>query len=562
MSDTDGARPQPDARPSGRGVRDDLRAGVVLGVESVPDGLANGVLAGVNPLAALHAYLFGMVGAAFVTSSTFMAVQSTGAMSVVVADTDLASRPDPGLSLYTLAVLTGIIMVVAGLLGGGVLLRFVPTAVMTGFVTAIGCNIVLGQLGGLTGSQPTGSNRILRALDLITHPRLVEPGALVVGVISLVLVIALQRTRLGGLGLVVAVAVGSALAPVASRVTGTPVAVIGDLAEIPNALPTPALPQIGEVTFLLLPAVSLAFIGLVQGAAVATAVPNADGRPADASRDFIGQGAGNIVAGLFRGMPVGGSMSASTLVRTSGARSRLALVVAGAVMAVVILLFAGVVAKVAMPAIAALLVVVGASAVKPAKVRSVVRTGAVQTTVLVATFVLTLVIPVQYAVLVGVALAIVLHVVQQSNRLRLTRLELDEPGRMRETSVPATIGPGEVVVLQPYGSLFFASAPTLAALLPAVTEESVRPVVVLRLRGVDQVGLSLIDVLRRYALDLQRHGGALKLVLSDRGVERLLEAEGLVDVIGGSNIYQGTEWRGETVRRAWTDALREAAPPP
>ena len=66
----------------------DIPAGAVLGVESVPDGLATGLLAGVNPLAGLNAYMVGTVAGAFATSSAFMAVQGTGAMAILVADVD------------------------------------------------------------------------------------------------------------------------------------------------------------------------------------------------------------------------------------------------------------------------------------------------------------------------------------------------------------------------------------------------------------------------------------------------------------------------------------------
>ena len=65
----------------------------MLGVESVPDGLASGLLAGVNPVSGLYAYLFGMVGGTLFTGTTFMAIQSTGAMAIIVADVDLGSRP-------------------------------------------------------------------------------------------------------------------------------------------------------------------------------------------------------------------------------------------------------------------------------------------------------------------------------------------------------------------------------------------------------------------------------------------------------------------------------------
>jgi sulfate permease, SulP family len=198
--------------PDRKRLRQDATAGIVLGVESVPDGLAAGLLAGVNPLAGLYAYLFGMVGAAFVTSSTFMAVQATGAMSLVVADAGLGSAPDPERAVFTLAVLTGVVMIAAGLLRGGALLRFVPTAVMTGFVTAVGVNIVLGQLGSLTGTEPEGANRVLKTVDLLLHPGRIDIASLVVGLVTMAGIVLLQRTRLGAMGLVVAVVIGSALA--------------------------------------------------------------------------------------------------------------------------------------------------------------------------------------------------------------------------------------------------------------------------------------------------------------------------------------------------------------
>ncbi|QYJ04826.1 hypothetical protein KUV85_03845 [Nocardioides panacisoli] len=534
-------------------LRPDATAGIVLGVESVPDGLASGVLAGVNPVAGLYGYLFGMVGAAAFTSSTFMAVQATGAMSLVVADTDLASRPDPERALFTLAVLTGGVMVAFGLLRGGRMLRFVPTAVMTGFVSAVGVNIVLGQLSNFSGYESDAANRVLRALDLVLHPWRADPWSVAVGTLTVVLIIALGRTRIGSLGLVVAVAAGSIL-PEALQLD---VRLVADLADLPGALPAPRLPVLGDVVVLLLPALSLAFVGLVQGAAVSAGIPNPDGRRSDTSRDFIGQGAGNVLSGVFQGMPVGGSMSASALVHSAGARSRLSLFIAGITMAVVILLLADVVGRIAMPSLAALLIVVGIRTVKPAALLSVVRTGPLQVSVLAVTFTLTLVVPLQFAVVTGVGLAIVLHVANQSNRVALRAIDLRTDGRFREADPPGVLAADSVVVLQPYGSLFFASAPVLEAQLPAVTAGSERAVVVLRLRGVDQLGLTLLDVLSRYGSSLASRGGALKLVLGNEQVLRQLRGEGLVDQLGEHNVYLGTEWLGETVRRAWSDAMED-----
>lgn len=533
----------------------DAVSGLVLGVEAVPDGLAAGLLAGINPLAGLYAYLFGMIGAAFFTSSTFMAVQATGAMALIVSDSDLQSRADPDRALYTLAIMTGIVMIIAGLLGGGRLVRFVPTPVMTGFVTAVGVNIVLGQLSNFTGFASEGSNRLFKLVDLLLHIPQWSAAAVAVGLVAIGLIYLFRLTPVGSLGLVIAVVIGSGFAALLNVWVAEPVVLLDDVVDVPNGLPAPVLPNVDDVLFLLLPALSLAFVGLVQGAAVSAGLPTADGRPADSSRDFVGQGAGNLVAGIFQGMPVGGSMSGSSLIVQAGAKTRLAFVFAGIVMTLVIFFASDLVSYIAMPALAGLLIVVGIGAVKPSRIYSVVKSGPLPTAIMAVTFGLTLVIPLQYAVLVGVGLGIILFVAQQSNRVRVRQVHVLEQGRMRESAPPARIEAGQVVVLQPYGSLFFASAPVFDSQLPTVDEGSRGATVIIRLRGTDQIGLSLIEVLRRFAGELRAVEGALVLVISEKLVYDQVVASGLRDELGAANVYRSTEWVGETVRQAYADAL-------
>ena len=417
--------------------RHDGVAGVVLGVESVPDGLAGGLLAGVNPVYGLYGYLVGTFTGALTTSSSFMAVQATGAMAMVIADVDAVSdADDPARALFTLSLVTGILMIVAGVLRLGSVLRFVSNAVMVGFINAVGVNIVLGQLGNLTGYSGTGDNRVARAIDTFLHPSRWDGQTLAIGLATMALIIALERTRLRQLGMVVAIVATSA-AVVA--LGWDEVARLSDLAEVPRSLPRPALPDFGLVVTLLVPATSLAFVGLVQGAGVSANFPNADGTYPDASRDFVGQGTANVACGFFQGMPVGGSMSGSSLVKSAGATSRHALVYAAIVMAVVILLFGPAVSKIALPSLAGLLMLVGFRTISAHDLQSVAKTGQVQATVLAVTFVLTLVMPLQYAVLVGVGLSIVLQVISQSNRVEVKRRMYGEDGTVRETDPPAVL---------------------------------------------------------------------------------------------------------------------------
>jgi SulP family sulfate permease len=538
-------------------LRKDAVAGLILGIEAVPDGLAAGLLAGVNPLAGLYGYLFGMVGAAVLTSSAFMAVQATSAMALVVSDAGLDALPDPDRGLFTLAILTGIIMVIAGLLRGGRLISFVPTPVMTGFVTAIGVNIILGQLSNFTGYQAQGANRLLKTIDVLVHIGQWSIPSLVVGAIAVLIIVVLLPTRIGSMGLVIAVVAGSVCAVLLNLWVQNPVVLLRDIVDVPRGLPTPVLPSIADAPNLVIPALSLTFIGLVQGAAVSAGIPTADGKRADANRDFMGQGLGNVVSGLFQGMPVGGSMSGSSLIVQAGAKTRLSLFVAGAVMAVVIFLAADVVAFVAMPALAGLLIVVGWRAIKPSRIYSVIKSGLLPTTIMGVTFGLTLIIPLQFAVLVGVGLGVILYVAEQSNRVRVRAVILADDGRLREADPPAVVPPREVLVLQPYGSLFFASAPVFERQLPEVSRESSGSVVIVRLRGTDEIGLSHVEVLRRFANDLRDADSALKVVATEPRVISQLEAGGLTADIGPDNVYRGSEWVGEGLRRAYADAREE-----
>ena len=534
-------------------LRDDTVAGLVLGVQSVPDGLATGLLAGVSPLAGLYGYLVGTIAGAAATSSAFMAIQGTGAMAMIVADVPAVhGAADPAQALFTLSVVTGVVMLVAGLLRLGSVLRFVSNAVMVGFINAIGVNIILGQLSNLTGYSAPGSNRITRAFQTLTSPAELHWPTVVVGVATILLIVLLERTRLGALGLVVAVALTSGLALVFGW---HDVATLNDLGDVPRSLPLPQLPALALVPALIIPALSLAFVGLVQGASITANYTNPNGDFPDASRDFVGQGAANIASGVFQGMPVGGSVSASALNKAAGARNRQSLFVAGVVMALVILVFGTVIGYVAMPALAGLLMLIGFRTIKPDNIATVWRTGLVQKAVLVVTFVLTMVIPLQYAVLVGVGVSVILHVVRQSNQVTIKRRVRDSVGHRVEVDPPAVVPAGDVVVLQPYGSLFFAAAPVFEAQLPAVDATSFGSVVILRLRGRSDLGSTFMDVLLRYAQALSDVGSKLMLVSTNADIEQQLEVTGIAAVVGDEGIYRGDDRVGAAVSRAEADAV-------
>jgi sulfate permease, SulP family len=529
-------------------VGSDLSAGLVLGIQSIPDGMATGLLALVNPIYGLYAYMTGVFSGALFSNSVFMSIQATSGMALIVASVpQVRDGPDPNTPLFALSILTGLIMLAAGLLNLGALVRFVPNAVITGFVNAVAFLIILGQLDDFTGYTSVGANRVLRTFDLLQHIEQVHVPTLLVGLLTIILILTLEKTSLGALGLVVAMIFASLVVPLFGA---DAVVLVRDVAAIPNSLPLPVLPPLAVLPGLIIPALSLAFVGLVQGSSISQSVPNPDGNYPDASGDFVGQGVANLVAGSLQGLPVGGSMSATALVLSAGARSRLANLSAGVVMALVILLFGRLVGLIAMPVLAGLLIVVGFRTLKLDQARMVGKTGWVQLVVMILTFVSALFVPLQYAVLLGVALAVLLFVLRQSNKVTVRALTLGAGLYSVEGAPPAEVPARQITVLMPYGSLFFAAAPIFNEQLPAVTPASRHAVVILVLRGKKDVGSTFLKVIARYADLLRQQESKLMLSGVDPYVEEQIERTEIIHHIGRENIFLVDERVGQALLEA------------
>jgi len=310
----------------------------------------------------------------------------------------------------------------------GFLIRFVSNAVMTGFLNGVAVLIILGQLSDLTGYRSSFSNRVAQALDLLLRIGQINIQATAIGVFTLALILGLLwHKTLRRFAFIIAIAVATlllallTLAAVPTAANFTTVPTVGGISAIPRELPQLTLPQLSLVLSLWLPALSVAIIGLVQGAGVSQGTPNPDGRYPDVSRDFLGQGAANMATGLVGGIPAGGSVSGTALIMGAGAKSRWGNIFVGLFVALIVLLAGPLVERVPMPALAALLIVAGFQGLRVAQAQVAWKTGLISKVVMVVTFVATLIMPLQFAVLFGVALSILLQTIRQSNKVVVTQ---------------------------------------------------------------------------------------------------------------------------------------------
>ena len=246
----------------------DLVSGLVMAVVSIPGGLANGLLAGINPILGLHSMMAGTTVAALFTGSVIMNVDSQSATALATLDALSGVPQDQHLVyLVVLGLLVGLFMLILGFLKLGFLVRFISNAVMTGFLSGLGALTILGQVGDLTAYDSQAGNKVFKAADTILHWREIDLATLAVGLLTIVLILGINRTRLEKYSFLLAVVLTTALVTVLDPQT---VAIVGDTTQVPRSLPSLNLPDLSLVPSLILPALAIAIIALVASAGVSS----------------------------------------------------------------------------------------------------------------------------------------------------------------------------------------------------------------------------------------------------------------------------------------------------
>lgn len=539
-------------RPDRATIGKDAVAAIPRSIGSVPDGMAAAVLAGVSPIHGLYASFAGPIAGGLFTSTGLMVVTTTSAGALAAGSALTGIPADQRLGpLFLLTLIAGVVMVLAGIAQLGRYTRFVSHSVMIGFLSGVAVNIAAGQLPDLTGSEATGGIAVTKALNVIFNPAGIDIPSLLTGLAAIGLIIVLGRTRIASFSAVVALIVPTL---VVALLDLTSVATVSDIGQIERGAPLPELPSFADFSLSLLSgALAVTAIVLVQGAGVAESAPNLDGSRSNANQDFVAQGAGNIAAGFFRGLPVGGSVGQTALNRSSGARTRWAAIISGLFMLLILIALGGLVGRVAMPTLAAVLIVAAIGSLRLGQALTVWRTGRVSQIAMLTTFLSTLFLPVAAAVGIGTALSLLLQLNRDALDLRVVEMHKRDDGRWEERGVPLALPDRSVTVLEVYGSLFYAGAKTLEARLPNPSG-SQRPAVVLRLRGRTTIGATALTVLAGYAEKLRQSGGRLYLSGVAPGVASTVARTQRLTADGPLQLQPA-----DTIIGASTDAAYEAA---
>jgi SulP family sulfate permease len=349
-----------------------------------------------------------------------------------------------------------------------------------------------------------------------------------------VLIVVLDRIKyINKASLLMALAAGSALVPLLNLST---VPLVSSLGALPDRLPRPMLPDLTFIPGLIGPAFALTIIALAQSAGISQAYVNPDGKYPNPSRDFTGQGAANLAGALVQGLPAGGSLSGTALLVKGGAQSRWANIFTAISAAIIILVFGDLIGKIAIAALAGLLMVVGFQTIKFRDINKIWHTSRRARGLMIATFIATLIVPLQWAIFFGVAASFAIFAYRESESTTIVEVVTNESGISIERPAPAVLPSHKVTQLNAYGSLFFAGARNLEEDLPQV-DETQHAVVILSLRGHAELGSTFIGVLERYARTVQANGNTLLLVGVNPAVYEQLKDTECLAVLGSENVF-------------------------
>jgi SulP family sulfate permease len=338
--------------------RGDFFGGLAAGVVALPLALAFGVASGLGPAAGLYGAIATGIVAAVFGGTPVQITGPTGPMTLVVASVVAMNMlPSGEVNLPVLVgiiVLAGLVQVALGMLRIGAYIRYVPYPVISGFMSGVGVIIILQQIFPMLGAEPLSSNPllILRQLHLLGGH--IKFDAVALSVLTIATVFILPRFTKAVPSSLVALVALTALA----MVLKLDVSVIG---EIPSGLPNLVMPSLDfqRLPALLLVAIELAFLGAIDSLLTSLVADNLTRTQHDSNRELIGQGLGNIAAGLIGGIPGAGATMRTVINVEAGGRSRLSGVIHGLFLAAVLLGLSGLVQHVPRAVLAGLLVAVG-----------------------------------------------------------------------------------------------------------------------------------------------------------------------------------------------------------
>ncbi|MFJ9351203.1 SulP family inorganic anion transporter [Streptomyces sp. NPDC101237] len=540
-------------------LRGDLLAGVTVAAYLVPQVMAYAGVAGLSPVAGLWAILPALALYALFGSSRLLSVgpESTTALMTATVVGPLAAG-DPGRYAplaAALAVAVGLLCLVARVVRLGFLADLLSRPVLIGYMAGVAMIMTVDQLPKLTGVRTAGSRFFPQLLSFVTHLSEVQWATVALSTAVLVFLFAVFRYVRAVPGPLLAVVLATS-AVVVFDLDGTyGVKVIG---EVPSGLPSFAMPELGELPGLVLPALGVLIVAYTDFVLTARAFAgqgDAESPGLDADQEFLSLGAANLGAGVLHGFPVSSSASRTALAASAGAMSQVYSLVAGGVVLAVLLFLSPLLARTPSAVLGALVVYAAVRMVDVAGFRRLAAFRRREVLLALGCLAGVLALDILYGVLVAVGLSVA---------ELLTRVA--RPHDAVEGLVPGLAGMHDIddyptartipgLLVYRYDSpLFFANAEDFRRRALAAVDEQSEPVrwFVLNAEANVEVDITALDAVDTVRRELARRGVVFALARVKQDLLDDLRAHGLADSVGADLIFPTLPTTVDAYRK-WRD---------
>lgn len=541
-------------------LRGDVLAGVTVAVFAVPQAIAYGILADVPPIHGLYAAVVASIVAALWGSSPFVNTGPTNSASLMTAAALTAAAP-PEMRLQLLFLFTFLVGLVRWLMGVfrfGNLVHFVPESAFLGFTVGVGSMIALGRLHHLMGIPQTAARWFPRQVaDKLLRLPDADPHALVVGLGTLALMFGLAKY--GKKFPVALLAIGLSIV-YTLLMPGADLLLVRDIQPVPSGLPGFSNPFFAGWTdwipALASSVTAVALVGLIEAVSIGQVLAVKHRQHLNFNQEFFGQGLGMMVSSFFQGMPGSGSFSRSALLEQCGAVTRLASVFFGVATALALLFLPGVLDLIPAASLAGLLMFIGIRLVDPVRIKRLWRTSRMDAIVMVTTFLVTILLKIEYGIFTGIVLAAML-LLNKSRVLHVQEILPSPDGGFDER--PYTPGslhePSAIVALSVHGDLSYGVAHELLEQLNEIASVQNPEIIVLRTRRAFSIDFSCWNAIFEFALSFQRGGGAVYLTGIDGPTQKTIHDARAHKWIPDDHLFMATE----TMMESFRTAMRQAA---
>jgi SulP family sulfate permease len=526
--------------------RDDLMAAITGAIIVLPQGVAFAAIAGMPPEYGLYAAMVPAIVAALFGSSWHLVSGPTTAASIVLF-ASLSTMAEPSSEQYvalaiTLTFMVGLIQIAMGVAKLGTLVNFISHSVVVGFTAGAAILIAAQQITNFFGiAIPQGADFHETLWHFATGLDQMDGFITLIGVVTLVSGILMRRYFPRFPYMIVAMLTGTAVSVGLNLYFGRGNTGIETVGALPASLPPLSAPDLTLETLRELAPVALAatLLALTEAVSIARALAARSGQRIDGNQEFIGQGLSNVVGSFFSSYVATGSFNRSGVNYEAGARTPLAAGMAGILLIPLTLVVAPYAEFLPNAAMAGILFLVAWGLIDFHHIRQILQTSRSEAAIMGTTFLATLFLELEFAILMGVFLSLVVYLSRTSRPRIVSRVPgFREGKRTMVTNEGGMPECPQLKVIRIDGSLFFGAVPHVEEALQNIdAEDPDRKHLLIVADGINFVDVAGAEMLAQEAERRRRMGGGLYLYGVKASVCATLRSGGYLDAIGDKNIY-------------------------